>query len=743
MAVDNVTIPKPLTSGATDSPDAPQGGASDLYNDLPPGYAPPSSAGGPDLYKDLPPGYSRPGTAPQSIPMPPGLPSLSSMPGAPAPAGTPNLGTTFKMPGAPAQQPVKAPDDSVNGAITSGLSYASQIPGALGNMIRSSWMDKPQQGKPTAGEQIVSGLNPANAVVNNRPGDPNSGVDWGATGVNTIGQVLGAHEMAPTIEDAISDIHPLNTIKGAAKSAANSANIGLEPHEAITKGLRPSVKDAPQLQKSLPIAAPEIARQHAVTPIDGAQGLADAAHTGANDIYTKEIEPQINRNPNEMINERLPESKAEGMPTAPAQGTIGDSIRAKINPGMERMFPDQARKATAVADMLDRPMTLREASENLKALNAETEGFWKMSPEGRAAVGVTDGLMSAYEDAAAGLREKMAAKLTSLGEVDPGNYRRQYGALKDVQRVAQKRATVVGNQAALNLPQQLTTALGLGEAGGALLSGHPAAAAGGVVAAATPHLLKYLNSTERLIRSGVGGLEAPAAEAFGLRPPPGHMPGAAQGVLPLTPGEHGFNLEPPPGQTPPAPAQQYGLPGIGRGGLDLNVPPQPTVTPPGPTQLPASPLERMKQLSAGSAPAPAEAPPALREKVPGLDRREPPSTAGEMAYTGSERRNAVRDTEGVMNTIKRDKNMPKHPGQINGSSESAASKEALSRAASEKAAGTKRVVVNTLSGQERPLIGPDAVDYNPGPYESVEFRGGKRDGEIIDQGSSARPYKRK
>ena len=151
----------------------------------------------------------------------------------------------------------------------------------------------------------------------------------------------------------------------------------------------------------------------------------------------------------------------------------------------------------------------------------------------------------------------------------------------------------------------------------------------------------------------------------------------------------------------------------------------------------------MKQLSAGSAPAPAEAPPALREKVPGLDRRKPPSTAGEMAYTGSERRNAVRDTEGVMNTIKRDKNMPQHPGQINGSSESAASKEALSRAASEKAAGTKRVVVNTRSGQERPLIGPDAVDYNPRPYESVEFRGGKRDGEIIDRGSSARPYKRK
>ena len=230
-----------------------------------------------------------------------------------------------------------------------------------------------------------------------------------------------------------------------------------------------------------------------------------------------------------------------------------------------------------------------------------------------------------------------------------------------------------------------------------------------------------------------------------LTPPPGQMPPEPNRQLPLNlePGQHGFNLTPPHGQTPPAPASQYGLPGISRNNLDLHVPPQPTVTPPGPTQLPASPLERMKQLSAGSAPAPAEAPPALREKVPGLDRREPPSTAGEMAYTGSERRNAARDTEGVMNTIKRDKNMPQQPGQINGSSESAASKEALSRAASEKAAGTKRVVVNTLSSQERPLIGPDAVDYRPGPYESVEFRGGKRDGEIIDQGSRARPYKRK
>ena len=75
--------------------------------------------------------------------------------------------------------------------------------------------------------------------------------------------------------------------------------------------------------------------------------------------------------------------------------------------------------------------------------------------------------------------------------------------------------------------------------------------------------------------------------------------------------------------------------------------------------------------------------------------------------------------------------------------EGAGSVEAINRANAEKAQGLKRVVVDTRSGQERPLLGVDAVDYQAKPYESVEFRGGDRDGEIIDQGKAVRPYERK
>ena len=73
----NVTIPKPLTSGATDFPNAPQSGASD---DLPAGYSRTPQAPA----DDLPPGYSRA----QAIAPPPGTPSLASAPGAPPPKGT-------------------------------------------------------------------------------------------------------------------------------------------------------------------------------------------------------------------------------------------------------------------------------------------------------------------------------------------------------------------------------------------------------------------------------------------------------------------------------------------------------------------------------------------------------------------------------------------------------------------------------------------------------------------------------
>src|SRR5207248_631003 len=111
--------------------------------------------------------------------------------------------------------------------------------------------------------------------------------------------------------------------------------------------------------------------------------------------------------------------------------------------------------------------------------------------EARHAALISDGQLAAYEGAVDGLKNQIDAKLESLGETDPRGVRRQYGALKDIQRVFNKRALVVGRQAPLTIPQ----VLGATESIGALLTGHPLTALAGVV----PSVLRYLNAPDTLV----------------------------------------------------------------------------------------------------------------------------------------------------------------------------------------------------------------------------------------------------
>jgi len=73
----------------------------------------------------------------------------------------------------------------------------------------------------------------------------------------------------------------------------------------------------------------------------------------------------------------------------------------------------------------------------------------------------------------------------------------------------------------------------------------------------------------------------------------------------------------------------------------------------------------------------------------------------------------------------------------NGSGDSAASLEAISRAASEKSNGVQRVKIDTRSGREIPLIGVDAVDAKPGPYEVIVQKSPTGDVELA-RGTHAR-----
>jgi hypothetical protein len=73
----------------------------------------------------------------------------------------------------------------------------------------------------------------------------------------------------------------------------------------------------------------------------------------------------------------------------------------------------------------------------------------------------------------------------------------------------------------------------------------------------------------------------------------------------------------------------------------------------------------------------------------------------------------------------------------NGSGDSTASAEAISRQASNKTKGVKYLRRDTRSGAEMPLIGPDALDTNPGPYDVIVQRSPQGDVELA-RGAHAR-----
>lgn len=77
----------------------------------------------------------------------------------------------------------------------------------------------------------------------------------------------------------------------------------------------------------------------------------------------------------------------------------------------------------------------------------------------------------------------------------------------------------------------------------------------------------------------------------------------------------------------------------------------------------------------------------------------------------------------------------------NGSGESSASQEAISRVASEKANKVERFRIDTRSGKETKLFGVDAVDAKAGPYDRIVKRGPHGE-EIQDEGAKARPARK-
>lgn len=279
----------------------------------------------------------------------------------------------------------------------------------------------------------------------------------------------------------------------ATDKLGESMGIGLDPIDALQKALRPAGREALNFADRAEAALPRLIEANKTTPITDLDELSDAAHSAANNLWTNEIKPQIAKYGTE---------KLSGKP-------IADAIRNGISAGSENLFPDEADAVNEFAQKFEGNLTVQQAADNLQELNNRVSSLYKMDPAARYHALAGKPNLAAMEDAANSLRQELYSKLESLGEKDPAGLRKQYGALKTIESLADKRSIVYGRQNPINLTQILSAAAGTGEAASALFSGHPMAALAGAVPIIVTSLAKKLNAPESLIQSALeDGIES-------------------------------------------------------------------------------------------------------------------------------------------------------------------------------------------------------------------------------------------
>jgi hypothetical protein len=286
-------------------------------------------------------------------------------------------------------------------------------------------------------------------------------------------------------EGVSSGIRPLARILGLG---------GLTSTEALTKAGRPYVGEQ-RWEENLKSVMPRLVEADKQNPIKTVGDFEDLAHNTADTLWKTEIQPQVDRH------------AAEIMDTTP----IRDKIQSAVTPSMKKFFPDEAAEIERFASNFGAPTTIAEANADLQALNAKLKAYYKAPPEARAALLKTEGSVAAVESAADGLRGELYNHLTNAGEEIPAELRKQYGALKQVERVFGKRAIVADRQAPINMNQVIGMMVGTAEAGGAVLSGHPLLAAAGVAPVVAATAAKARNAPESLIRQGLKTAEREAA----------------------------------------------------------------------------------------------------------------------------------------------------------------------------------------------------------------------------------------
>src|SRR5437016_5089157 len=276
-------------------------------------------------------------------------------------------------------------------------------------------------------------------------------------------------------------------LPAATKTVLNKLGFGLTSEEAFQKAGRASVREEPKMLDALETAKQPLVEAAQTTKIKSVGDFEDMVHDAAQKIRQEKFQPMIDRHADEVVS---------GSP-------ISKNIRDAITPQIQRYDKAGAETMEEFAKEFSRDMPLTEAEQDLQYFNSKLKDLYAASRADQAAALKNSAPIAMHEAAADGLRDLIYGKLRELGENAPEELQQQYGALKTIERVFAKRATVADRQAPMTWAEVHAALAAVGIAGQQIMAGHPlgAIAAAGLPIAA--HLLKDTNAPATLIKRGL------------------------------------------------------------------------------------------------------------------------------------------------------------------------------------------------------------------------------------------------
>lgn len=177
---------------------------------------------------------------------------------------------------------------------------------------------------------------------------------------------------------------------------------------------------------------------------------------------------------------------------------VADAMRATIDNHMREQNPGLAAEIERVAQTFDnRQMPLGEVQSRVSTLNNETRNIEAKYPRDRAAAKIAqqNEYVFAQRDTLRGLMDEKLNSLTGPGAAE---LRQNYGALRSVQDVIQRRLNVVDRASREPLAAILAKAYAAGHIATAILSGHPLGALGGLLTVAAERRAEALSNPNYL-----------------------------------------------------------------------------------------------------------------------------------------------------------------------------------------------------------------------------------------------------